>query len=366
MSEKFENRNLDTLTEQESTLFKDDLAVMISTDRLVDLSDEDARNLRYEARDHLAIGLNNTSINKEVANIMIQYVMGKDVNNDHALYAYWSVINKANESDEFSVPNRIIGFVAEMAKESGEDSMVADIMQLRRPFDEVIDIDYDDEDEEDEELTLGGQEEISGAVVVKDGSTADVAKGFKDELDLLSDEEQSNLGALINETFDDLNDSLSPAHAKDNKILEDHSFEAEDLLKDIATGRFNTNEGRKAAEAAHDMERLNDIGKDEEELFKNIQLGRFLTPQGQNAAIIRQDFERLKSNSYDADELLKNLVMQRFISEEGIRAAEARQDSERLAKNGQNAVELHKDILLGKFLTDVGRAEAKRQLGLLG
>jgi len=347
-------------SEQELTLFNEDLKSILTTDNLLELTNEEARAKRQDSILHLSDGLNDPNINRDVVNLMINYSLDNEINKLQVLYAYKSVIDKANESDNFRVPNRLIDLVAKIASEEGEDSMAGDIMQLRVPFEELIGKKLVESTVDDEELET--EEDSDSEILVIDQPTQKIAKGFQEELDLLTDEEEEMLGELINTTFDALENSIGPIHAKDVQILEEHSYEPDDLYKDIATGRFNTNEGKNVAIAAQDMELLKQFGEDADELFKYLQLGRFMTPEGQNAAILRQDFERLKSSEYDADELLKNLILSRFISKEGIRAAEYRQDSERLAKNHDNINMLKKDLKLNNFLTPQGKAEAQKRI----
>lgn len=350
-----------SFSDQELTLFTEDLKSILTTENLAVMTQEEAKNKRSESINHLAEALADRSISRDVVNLMINFQLDNDTNKLQVLYAYKSVIEKATANKTVAVPHNLLDFVAGIAEKQGEDSMAADIMQLRVPLEEIIgkqlvESSMDDGDDYQED------EEDDSKVLLIDGSTQKIAKGYKDELDLQADEEEEMLGALINETFDALNSSVGPEHAKDVKILEEHSYEPDDLYKDIATGRFSTNEGRNAAIAAQDMELIKQFGNVEDELFKYLQLGRFMTAEGQNAAILRQDFERLKSHSYDADELLQNLVLNRFISKEGIRAAEYRQDSERLAKHGESADELKKDLKLNNFLTPQGKIEAQNRI----
>lgn len=357
MEEMPKKREYNSLSDQELGLFNEDLEIILTTDHIIELSEEEARDKRKDAVIHLADGLNDVSINKDVANMMMDYHLNQDIRPTQVLYAYMNVIQQANEAETFRVPNRLLGFVAEIAQKEGEDSIAGDISQLRSPFEELIGekmtssiVEYTDEDIFEDELA------------VIEGSTARVAKGFRDNLDIIADEEDESLGGIINETFDNLNESLSPDHAADALILENHTYEADDLFKDLATGRFKTAEGRNAAAAAQDLERLKQYGEDEDELFRQLQLGRFLTAEGFNAAILRQDLERLQSHSAKADELLKDLCLHRYISDEGMKAAEYAQDAQRIAEHGGDADSLKKDLKLNNFLTKQGKQEALHRI----
>ena len=345
-------------SEQELTLFSEDLKSILTTDNLLKMSEEEARAKRQDSIEHLAVGLNDANINRDVVNLMINYTNDNEINRLHVLYAYKSVIDKANESDDFNVPNKLIDLVAKIASDEGEDSMAGDIMQLRVPFEELIGKNIVESVVEHEESV----DEIDSEVSVINQTVHKIAKAYKEELELQADEEEEQLNEHIDSTFDELDNSVSPMHAQDVEILEEHSYVIDDLRQDIASGRFKTTEGLNVAIAAQDMELLKIYGEDEDELLKCLQLGRFMTPEGQAAAILKQDFERLKHSGYDADELLQNLVLHNFISKEGIRAAEYRQDSERLSKNYDTIEGLQKNLKLNNFLTPQGKAEAQKRI----
>ena len=228
-------------------------------------------------------------------------------------------------------------------------------MQMRRAFDEPI-TSYED----DEELIAEGASEADGVLVVEEESVASITKSFKDQLTIFADEEFENLGAQINETFDELNNSISPRHAKDIKRLEDHTFEAIDLYKDLYLGHFITSEGIRAASFAHDMERIKDNEKDAFALYKAISLGKFLTEQGRKTASIKQDLARLECNIDNALQLFKDISLGRFLTQEGVATALHAQDAQRLIERADDINGLKRDLYMGRFLTEKGRAEAER------
>jgi hypothetical protein len=356
MNEAPKDHNFYPLTEQEYVIFQDDINNILGED----IQTIGAKQERHDAINHLAVGLNDAEINSNVAEMMIECGEHEDTNDIHVLYAYASVINKANEIEEFKVPSKLIVYVTEIAKKYQEDDIASEMSKLRMPLEEIIgsallkDTLKDENQENSVSISEAGRRDL-----------LETTKDMKKRLLETTDEEEQRLGELINESSDELDSCLSPDHAGDVELILEKSKTADDIYNFIKNGNFKTTEGLQSARAWQDMERLEEIGTDEEELFENITMGRFLTTEGINAAVMRQDFQRLISHYSNADDLLRQLKMQRFFSKEAISAAEHRQDSLRLSMHMNSSRALNKDLLLNYFLTEQGRTEAVNRIAEL-
>jgi len=363
MEQSFEESFLSPQEIEYNERFLDSLLTDVD---FLQLKTEEAKQKRSEAIESLANGINDAKVGAEVVDLMVDYVENRGLKGVQTLYAYMSVIYKANEAEDFNVPNSFISYVADLAKSHGEDAMAGDIMQLRSPFQVEIGRALVEQETEIDPSAQTEPEDFDDRIAVAkpafDAHTRVLSHDATEDLKKRLEKESESLEILIDYLVDELDTCISPDHAKDVFNFENHSLDATDLYIDIRRRLFKTAEGQRVAEAVQDHELIKKHSEDAHGLYLDIRRKRFFTSEGYNSAILKHDLMLLQKHAKDYLDLNLNIRRNRFLTIEGLRAAQLNHDLARLNDLKDSSIELKRDLKSGRFFTEEGQAGAKYRI----
>ena len=215
--------------------------------------------LRLDAANGLVEALANPEAKNSAATLLIEQ-HNPEHESLHGLYAYYSLIRRANERHPgTTVPRSVLALVQELAQNHDETNINFEMTMLLANIDDTI---IETGSEQTKALTSEATEDISQTLY-------NITRENNAKLEYLSETAKELLGSCVGQNY-----------INDKERLAKHNGAPSALLQDINARFFTTAEGLAAAKAQQDSDRLAIYNDRPHALRQELNNNRFLTADG--------------------------------------------------------------------------------------